>query len=336
MTASSGTGSKRWVSSLWPSLAGAETACISWRWPPTMTAPRPMTASSAMRRCDALRRLKEFGRRLILVTGRELPDLQRVFPELDLCDLAVRRERRAALRARRPAARRRSPIRRRRPSSPRLRERDVQPLSVGRSIVATWEPMETVVLETIRELGLELQITFNKGAVMVLPRRHQQGQRACGGPAELGLSRHNVVAVGDAENDHAFLSSAAAPSRSPMRCRRSRTTADLVTAGARGDGVIELIDQLLDTDLRRRRRTLDPPSGADRRRRGRRAGAARSSRGQHPGRWRVGRRQVDQGRRHPGAAGGAGVPVRRRSIPRATMPSSRVPWCWATPARRPA
>ena len=38
---------------------------------------------------DALRRLKESGRRLVLVTGRELPDLQQVFPELPLCDLAV-------------------------------------------------------------------------------------------------------------------------------------------------------------------------------------------------------------------------------------------------------
>ena len=51
----------------------------------------------------------------------------------------------------------------------RLRELGVTPLAVGRSIVATWEPMEAAVLEVIRELGLELQITFNKGAVMVLP-----------------------------------------------------------------------------------------------------------------------------------------------------------------------
>ena len=39
----------------------------------------------------------------------------------------------------------------------------------GRCIVATWEPHERHVLETIRDLGLELQVIFNKGAVMVLP-----------------------------------------------------------------------------------------------------------------------------------------------------------------------
>ena len=46
---------------------------------------------------------------------------------------------------------------------------NVPPLAVGRSIVATWEPNQTTVLEAIRELGLELQIIFNKGAVMILP-----------------------------------------------------------------------------------------------------------------------------------------------------------------------
>ena len=29
--------------------------------------------------------------------------------------------------------------------------------------------METEILDAIRELGLELQIAFNKGAVMILP-----------------------------------------------------------------------------------------------------------------------------------------------------------------------
>jgi hypothetical protein len=51
----------------------------------------------------------------------------------------------------------------------RLRELGVTPLSVGRTIVATWEPNEKIVLDVIHELALELHIIFNKGAVMVLP-----------------------------------------------------------------------------------------------------------------------------------------------------------------------
>ena len=116
----------------------------------------------------AMRRLKNSGRRLILVTGRELPDLQRVFPELAGCDLIVA-ENGALLYE--PGTGRETVLA---PAPPeafvaRLRERGVQPLSVGRSIVATWEPMQEIVLETVRELGLELHIVFNKGAVIVLP-----------------------------------------------------------------------------------------------------------------------------------------------------------------------
>ena len=43
------------------------------------------------------------------------------------------------------------------------------PLSVGHVIAATFEPHDKVVFDTIREFGLELQVIFNKGAVMVLP-----------------------------------------------------------------------------------------------------------------------------------------------------------------------
>jgi len=38
---------------------------------------------------NALRRLKESGRKLILVTGREMPELQSVFPEFNLCDAII-------------------------------------------------------------------------------------------------------------------------------------------------------------------------------------------------------------------------------------------------------
>src|ERR1051326_8093087 len=38
---------------------------------------------------EALKRLRQSGRKLILVTGRELPQLQQVFPHLDLFDRVV-------------------------------------------------------------------------------------------------------------------------------------------------------------------------------------------------------------------------------------------------------
>ena len=76
------------------------------------------------------------------------------------------------------------------------------------------------MLETIRDLGLEFQITFNKGAVMVLPAGVNKASGLAAAIGELGLSPLKVVGVGDAENDHAFSAFAVARSPSPTRCQR--------------------------------------------------------------------------------------------------------------------
>ena len=80
--------------------------------------------------------------------------------------------------------------------------------SRSRWVVRSWRrgsPTTSVVLEAIRSLGLELQIVFNKGAVMVLPPGISKASGLMAALRELRLSPHNVVGVGDAENDHAFL-----------------------------------------------------------------------------------------------------------------------------------
>jgi HAD superfamily hydrolase (TIGR01484 family) len=76
---------------------------------------------------------------------------------------------------------------------------------VGEVIVATFEPHEKTVLEVIRDLGLELQVIFNKGSVMVLPPGVNKASGLEAALREMGASPHNTVGVGDAENDHAFL-----------------------------------------------------------------------------------------------------------------------------------
>ena len=116
----------------------------------------------------------------------------------------------------------------------RLRERGVQPLSVGRSIVATWEPMQDIVLETVRELGLELHIVFNKGAVMVLPSGVNKASGLAAALVESGLSPHNVVGIGDAENDHAFLAMCGCSVAVANALDSVKAEADLVTAAPGG------------------------------------------------------------------------------------------------------
>ncbi len=131
-----------------------------------------------------------------------------------------------------------------------LRERHVTPLAVGRVIVATWQPHEPTVLEAIRDLGLELQVIFNKGAVMILPSGVNKATGLAAALSDLKLSAHNVVGIGDAENDHAFLQlcecSAAVANALPAVIDH----ADIVTRAGHGAGVRELIDELLEDDLR--------------------------------------------------------------------------------------
>src|SRR5262249_9195788 len=126
----------------------------------------------------------------------------------------------------------------------RLRELGVGPISVGRVIVATWTPYEAAVLRTIRDLGLELQGVFNKGAVMVLPAGVNKASGLKAALRAMGMSPHEVVGVGDAENDHAFLSICESGVAVSNALPALKERADLVTRGDHGAGVAELIDEM--------------------------------------------------------------------------------------------
>jgi hydroxymethylpyrimidine pyrophosphatase-like HAD family hydrolase len=203
----------------------------------------------------ALKDVLATGRRLVLVTGRDLDDLLSVYPDLSIFERVVA-ENGALLY--RPATKERRALAEPPPPAllASLRRRGVTPLSQGEVIVATREPYETVVLETIRELGLELQVIFNKGAVMILPAGVNKATGLTAALRELKISPHNVVGVGDAENDHSFL----------RLCERSaavggalpavRDTADLALQGYADAGVRELAAALVAHDLQS---TRSPP-----------------------------------------------------------------------------
>ncbi|TAK09528.1 MAG: HAD-IIB family hydrolase [Candidatus Manganitrophaceae bacterium] len=197
---------------------------------------------------EALQRLRGSGRRLILVTGRELNDLFQVFPRIDLFERVVA-ENGALLY--RPATKETKLLAKAPPAqfAETLRDRGVAPLSVGEVVVATWTPHEKTVLDAIRELGLELQVIFNKGAVMVLPSGVNKATGLAATLEELGLSPHNVVGVGDAENDHAFLNRCECSVAVANALPALKEQADWVTQGSRGAGVTELIERLLASDL---------------------------------------------------------------------------------------
>lgn len=196
----------------------------------------------------ALDELRRSGRKLVLVTGRVLEDLATVFPRTDLFDRVVA-ENGAVLH--RPATQETRALAE--PPPPRfvemLRAEDVAPLHVGHVIVATWHPQEDVVLEVIRSCGLELHVVFNKGAVMVLPSGVNKATGLEAALAELKLSPHDAVGVGDAENDHAFLASCECGVAVANALPALKERAHYVTAGDHGRGVQELVRALLDERL---------------------------------------------------------------------------------------
>ncbi len=197
----------------------------------------------------ALERLRDSGRRLILVTGRELDELLGIFPQVDLFERVVAENGGLLYR---PAGREEKLLAEPPPAAliDAIRKRGVQPLSVGRSIIATREPHQGAVLEAIHELGLEWQVIFNKGSVMVLPSGVNKATGLAVALKELNLSPHNTAGVGDAENDHAFLSLCEFSAATANALPTVKERADLVTAGTHGRGVTELIDQILADDLR--------------------------------------------------------------------------------------
>jgi hydroxymethylpyrimidine pyrophosphatase-like HAD family hydrolase len=195
-----------------------------------------------------LRKFAESGRRLILITGRELKDLLHVFPDIEIFDRVIA-ENGALLYC--PQTRETRLLTEPAPQElvAALRQRGVTPLAVGECVIATWRPQEGTVLEVIRELGIERQITFNKGAVMLLPSGVTKASGLTAALNELELSALNVVAIGDAENDLPFLEMCQCSAAVANALDAVKQRVDIVMASSRGAGVVQLIDQILRDDL---------------------------------------------------------------------------------------
>jgi hypothetical protein len=188
----------------------------------------------------ALARVRESGRRLVLVTGRMLEDLRVVCPDLDAMFDAVVVENGALLY---------------RPSDGVMKVVGGQPeaalvdalgrrgvpIALGASIIATDAPYAEPALAAIQETGVERTLVFNKGSLMLLPGGVTKATGLEAALAALGLSPRNTVGVGDAENDHAFLAYCECGVAVADAVPALRERADLVTSGANARGVVELI-----------------------------------------------------------------------------------------------
>src|SRR5262249_3672464 len=146
--------------------------------------------------------------------------------------------------------------------------------------------------DTIAKLGLELQVIFNKGAVMVLPTGVNKATGLLAALRALGLSPRNTVGVGDAENDHSFLAECECAAAVANALPALKERCDLVLDRERGDGVVELAGVLVDDDLASAASGLGHDSIGDLRRGGR-AGRDRRFRRERARRGLVREREVD-------------------------------------------
>jgi hydroxymethylpyrimidine pyrophosphatase-like HAD family hydrolase len=196
----------------------------------------------------ALARVRDSGRKLILVTGRMLPDLRQVCPEVDGMFDAIAAENGALLYL--PHQREVTPLGE--PPEPRLvdalRAHGVE-FTLGTSIIATTEPFAASCLAAIRDAGLERTLIFNKGALMLLPGGVTKETGLTAALAALELSPHNTVGIGDAENDHAFLGKCECAVAVVDAVPALRERADYVTRGPAGRGVVEFIEEHVLNDL---------------------------------------------------------------------------------------
>lgn len=196
----------------------------------------------------ALKRYQQAGGCLLMVTGRELTDLQNAFSALAIFDGVVVENGAVFYH---PASDRLQLLADPPPDKfiATLKAQHVSPINTGQVIVSTWQPHGAVVQQTIQSMGLASRVIMNKRAVMVLPANVTKATGLKVALTELGLTADRVVGIGDAENDFDLLKSCGLGVAVANALPAVKDMADRVTTQARGAGVEELVDWILNGEL---------------------------------------------------------------------------------------
>lgn len=151
---------------------------------------------------NAVAAVRDRGYKVVLVTGRILAELRADFPDVDQHFDCIVGENGAVLSSRQGTRLLTSPV-------DTSLEHDLLtqgiPVRRGEVLLALDSIHDELVTSVIDRLGLECQIVRNRGALMVLPAGVNKGSGLSDALADLGISPHNTVGIGDAENDHSLL-----------------------------------------------------------------------------------------------------------------------------------
>ena len=192
----------------------------------------------------ALKRYQQAQGKLLMVTGRELTDLQQAFPEISMFDGVVVENGAVFYH---PPSQQIQLLAEPLPADfiTALEAQQVTPINKGHIIVSTWQPHGTVVQQTIQNMALSAQVIMNKRAVMVLPSGVTKATGLGAALSKLGLTANNVAGIGDAENDFDLLKSSGLGVAVANALPTLKEVADRVTTQPRGAGVEELINWIL-------------------------------------------------------------------------------------------
>ena len=193
---------------------------------------------------STLREARNAGFKLILITGRELPELLNVFSRLDLFDLVVA-ENGALLFWPQTGTEKTLCDAPSQEFISALREKQVTPLSVGRCVVATVRPFDIQAQNVINRMNMGHRIIFNRESVMILPAGIDKASGLRHATNQLHIPLSTVVGIGDAENDSSFLAECGMSVAVSNAIQTLKDQVDVVTAGSAGAGVVECITSLL-------------------------------------------------------------------------------------------
>lgn len=180
---------------------------------------------------NAVAAVRDRGCNVVLVTGRILAELRADFPDVDQHFDCIVGENGAVLSSRRGTRLLASPV-------DTALEYDLRtqgiPVRRGEVLLATDSVHDEFVMSVIDRLGFECQIVRNRGALMVLPAGINKGSGLGEALADLGISPHNTVGIGDAENDHSLLDACEIGVAVGDAVPSLRARADLVLPGEDG------------------------------------------------------------------------------------------------------
>lgn len=201
----------------------------------TLTGPGDQPSEDALGAIEAARRR---GLRVLLVTGRILEELRSVFPSADLWFDALVAENGAVLSVEGVTRVLAAPVEFELDEA--LVARGI-PFRRGQVLLATEVAHEHAVTDEIRRLGLECQISRNRGELMLLPPGISKGFGVAEALGDLGVSPHSAVAIGDGENDHALLRSCEIGVAVANAVPSLRRHADVVLEKEAGSGVADFL-----------------------------------------------------------------------------------------------